>query len=323
MDTTEFTRASISDVVHTFFEALVLVVIVVFVFLQSLRATLIPVLAVPVSIVGTFMGMLALGFSINMLTLFGMVLAIGIVVDDAIVVIENVERNMTVHKLNPKDAAKLAMDEVAGPGHRDRARAVRGVRAGGVPRRHYRPVVQAVRDHHRDLGGDLGARRADVVAGARRVAAQDHGITRSEAFFDGLTTRSRRMTAGYTRAVQLVIKRFVVALLLFAGMIALAVVMLKSDPERIPPAGGSGLPARRGHHAGRGEPRSHRRRSPQHVTDYFMKQAAVGSITVVDGYSLLDSQNKNNASRRSLSVSRVSTNATQSPTSGRRTPGPC
>jgi multidrug efflux pump len=80
MDTTEFTRASISDVMRTFFEALVLVVIVVFVFLQSLRATLIPVLAVPVSIVGTFMGMLALGFSINMLTLFGMVLAIGIVV---------------------------------------------------------------------------------------------------------------------------------------------------------------------------------------------------------------------------------------------------
>ncbi len=115
MDTTEFTRASISDVVHTFFEALVLVVIVVFVFLQSLRATLIPVLAVPVSIIGTFMGMLALGFSINMLTLFGMVLAIGIVVDDAIVVIENVERNMTVHKLSPKDAAKRAMDEVAGP----------------------------------------------------------------------------------------------------------------------------------------------------------------------------------------------------------------
>ncbi len=94
---------------------MVLVVIVVFVFLQSLRATLIPVLAVPVSIVGTFMGMAALGFSINMLTLFGMVLAIGIVVDDAIVVIENVERNMSVHKLDPKAAAKLAMDEVSGP----------------------------------------------------------------------------------------------------------------------------------------------------------------------------------------------------------------
>jgi multidrug efflux pump len=101
-------------VIRTFFEALVLVVIVVYIFLQSLRATLIPV-AVPVSIVGTFIGMSALGFSVNMLTLFGMVLAIGIVVDDAIVVIENVERNMHVHKMTPKDAAKRAMDEVAGP----------------------------------------------------------------------------------------------------------------------------------------------------------------------------------------------------------------
>lgn len=115
MDTTEFTRASIADVIHTFFEALVLVVIVVYLFLQSIRATLIPVLAVPVSIVGTFVGMSLLGFSINMLTLFGMVLAIGIVVDDAIVVIENVERNMTVFKLPPKEAAKRAMDEVSGP----------------------------------------------------------------------------------------------------------------------------------------------------------------------------------------------------------------
>ncbi|MGZ5183231.1 MAG: efflux RND transporter permease subunit, partial [Ramlibacter sp.] len=86
MDTTNFTRASIHDVVKTFFEAVILVVLVVYLFLQSLRATLIPVLAVPVSIVGTFIGMKALGFSINMLTLFGMVLAIGIVVDDAIVV---------------------------------------------------------------------------------------------------------------------------------------------------------------------------------------------------------------------------------------------
>ncbi|MGT2494864.1 efflux RND transporter permease subunit [Cupriavidus basilensis] len=133
MDTTEFTRASISDVIHTFFEALVLVVIVVFVFLQSLRATLIPVLAVPVSIVGTCMGMMALGFSINMLTLFGMVLAIGIVVDDAIVVIENVERNMSVHKLRSDGRRQAGHGRSHGAGDRHRACAVRGIRAGGVP----------------------------------------------------------------------------------------------------------------------------------------------------------------------------------------------
>ena len=114
LDTSEFTLYSIEKVVHTFFEAVVLVVLVVFVFLQSLRATVIPILAVPVSIVGTFAGMHLLGFSINMLTMFGMTLAIGLVVDDAIVVVENVETNITQHKLSPLEAAKRAMTEIAG-----------------------------------------------------------------------------------------------------------------------------------------------------------------------------------------------------------------
>lgn len=93
---------------------MVLVVLVVYLFLQSWRATLIPASAVPISLIGTFAGMAALGFSINTLTLFGLVLAIGIVVDDAIVVVENVERHMA-GGLSPKDAAKKAMVEVAGP----------------------------------------------------------------------------------------------------------------------------------------------------------------------------------------------------------------
>jgi multidrug efflux pump len=114
-DTTEFVRVSIEEVVKTFFEAMVLVVLVVYLFLQNWRATVIPVLAVPVAIVGTFAGMLALGFSINLLTLFGMVLAIGIVVDDAIIVIENVERIMTREGKNPVDATIQAMREVTGP----------------------------------------------------------------------------------------------------------------------------------------------------------------------------------------------------------------
>ncbi len=114
-DTTKFIQVSIDEVVHTFFEAVALVVIVVFLFLQNWRATLIPVIAVPVSIIGTFAGMYMLGFSINLLTLFGLVLAIGIVVDDAIVVLENVERLMTTEKLPPKQAAIKAMSEVKGP----------------------------------------------------------------------------------------------------------------------------------------------------------------------------------------------------------------
>ena len=114
IDTSEFTQESISKVEHTFFEAVVLVVLVVFVFLQSLRATIIPILAVPISIIGTFIGMHLLGYSINMLTLFGMILAIGLVVDDAIVVVEAVEENMARHGLSPFEAAKRAMSEIAG-----------------------------------------------------------------------------------------------------------------------------------------------------------------------------------------------------------------
>jgi len=113
LDTSQFTLYSIEKVVHTFFEAVILVVLVVFVFLQSLRATVIPILAVPVSIIGTFAGMHLLGFSINMLTMFGMILAIGLVVDDAIVVVENVEVNITQKGLAPLEAAKRAMSEIA------------------------------------------------------------------------------------------------------------------------------------------------------------------------------------------------------------------
>ncbi|MGF6905468.1 efflux RND transporter permease subunit, partial [Paraburkholderia sp. GAS348] len=113
-DPTQFVRASIHAVIHTLLEAVALVVLVVIVFLQSWRASIIPLIAVPVSIVGTFSLMLAFGFSVNALSLFGMVLAIGIVVDDAIVVVENVERNIATG-LSPKEATHQAMQEVSGP----------------------------------------------------------------------------------------------------------------------------------------------------------------------------------------------------------------
>ncbi|MBS1230838.1 MAG: hydrophobe/amphiphile efflux family transporter [Proteobacteria bacterium] len=113
-DPTQFVRASIEAVVHTLLEAIALVVLVVIVFLQSWRASVIPLLAVPVSIVGTFALMLGFGYSINALSLFGMVLAIGIVVDDAIVVVENVERNIEAG-LSAREATYRAMHEVSGP----------------------------------------------------------------------------------------------------------------------------------------------------------------------------------------------------------------
>jgi multidrug efflux pump len=113
-DPTVFVRSSIEAVVHTLLEALLLVVVVVILFLQTWRASIIPLAAVPVSLVGTFAVMLGLGFSINALSLFGLVLAIGIVVDDAIVVVENVERNIALG-LTPVEATKRAMREVTGP----------------------------------------------------------------------------------------------------------------------------------------------------------------------------------------------------------------
>ncbi len=114
-DTTEFIKTSIYEVSKTVWEAAILVVLVVLIFLQKFRATLIPVLAMVVSLVGTFAGMYAMGFSLNTLTLFGLVLAVGTVVDDAIVVIENVERNMREKGLKAKEAAHKAMEEVTGP----------------------------------------------------------------------------------------------------------------------------------------------------------------------------------------------------------------
>jgi multidrug efflux pump len=114
LDTTQAVREGINEIVHTLFEALILVIIVVYIFLQGWRATLIPLLAVPVSLIGTFTLFPMLGFSINTLSLFGLVLAIGLVVDDAIVVVEAVEHHIE-HGMSPKDASLKAMEEVSGP----------------------------------------------------------------------------------------------------------------------------------------------------------------------------------------------------------------
>ena len=293
MDTTDFTRASISDVIHTFFEALVLVVIVVFVFLQSMRATLIPVIAVPVSIVGTFMGMLALGFSINMLTLFGMVLAIGIVVDDAIVVIENVERNMNVYKLTPKEAAKRAMDEVSGP-----VVAIVLVLCavfvpvaflGGITGQLYKQFAITIA-----ISVVLSGVVALTLSPALAALLLKPGHHEKRGFFRWFDNAFARMTVGYSNVVKLVIKRFGIALCLFAGMIALAVVMMRTIPTSFLP------PEDQGYLLGAvimPDAASLDRTGDvsQKVTDYFMKQPAVSTVTTVDGYSLLDSQNKNNA----------------------------
>ena len=146
--------------------------LVMYLFLQNLRATLIPTIAVPVVLLGTFAVLLVLGFSINMLTMFAVVLAIGLLVDDAIVVVENVERLMTEEGLSPRRGDA----HVDGPDHRraDRHRhgAVGGVHPDGVPERLDRRHLPAVLGDDRRGDGALGDRRADADAGAVRDAAE-------------------------------------------------------------------------------------------------------------------------------------------------------
>ena len=293
MDTTAFTRASISEVIHTFFEALGLVVVVVFIFLQSLRATLIPVLAVPVSIVGTFIGMSALGFSVNMLTLFGMVLAIGIVVDDAIVVIENVERNMHVHKMNPKEAAKRAMDEVAGP-----VVAIVLVLCavfipvafmGGITGQLYKQFAITIAISV-VISGLVALTLSPALAAL--LLKPQHG--EKNAFFRWFERSFERMTEGYSRSVAFMIKRFVLALLLFAGMIVLILLMAQRIPSAFLP------PEDQGYLLGAvimPDAASLDRTGEvgKVASDFFMNDEAVEGVAIVNGYSLLDGQNKNNA----------------------------
>jgi multidrug efflux pump len=293
MDTTAFTRASISEVIHTFFEALVLVVIVVYIFLQSLRATLIPVIAVPVSIVGTFIGMSALGFSVNMLTLFGMVLAIGIVVDDAIVVIENVERNMHVHKMTPKDAAKRAMDEVAGP-----VVAIVLVLCavfipvafmGGITGQLYKQFAITIAISV-VISGLVALTLSPALAAL--LLKPQHGD--KNAFFRWFERNFERMTEGYSRSVAFMIKRFVLALLLFAGMVVLILLMAQRIPSAFLP------PEDQGYLLGAvimPDAASLDRTGEvgKVASDFFMNDEAVEGVAIVNGYSLLDGQNKNNA----------------------------
>ncbi len=161
-------RLSIEEVVKTLLEAIVLVFLVMFLFLQNFRATLIPTIAVPVVLLGTFGVLAAFGFGINTLTMFGLVLAIGLLVDDAIVVVENVERVMSEEGLPPQSATRKSMTPDHRRPRRHRARARGGLRAHGLLRRlggrHLPPVLH----HHRVLDGALGA--GGALAHARRSA---------------------------------------------------------------------------------------------------------------------------------------------------------
>ena len=176
---TPVVKASIEKVLSTLVEAVVLVFIVMFLFLQNIRYTIIPTIVVPVALLGTCATLLVAGYSINMLTMFGMVLAVGILVDDAIVVVENVERIMAEEGLPPKEATRKAMSQIIGRHHRHHAGAGGGVRADGVLSGIGRHHLSAVLRHHGR--GDRLLRAARDVADAcavRDLAEAGHGRPR-------------------------------------------------------------------------------------------------------------------------------------------------
>jgi len=293
LDTTEFVHESINEVVHTLLEAVVLVIVVVYIFLQSMRATLVPLLAVPVSIIGAFIGMSAFGFSINMLTLFGMVLAIGIVVDDAIVVIENVERNMTEFHLPPKEAAKRAMDEVSGPVVAIvlvlLAVFIPVAFLSGITGQLYKQFAVTIA-----ISVVLSGIVALTLSPALAAIILKPGSHKKNRFFTWFNTKFDALTNSYGRGVQLSIKRVMASLLLIAGMIVITVGLFRAIPTSFLPVEDQGylfgavvLPDsasldRTGELSKRAE-------------EWFLKQPGVKSVAAPVGYSLIDSQNKTNA----------------------------
>jgi len=237
--TTPFVTESMKEVMKTLFAAIVLVLIVVFVFLQSWRATLIPMLAVPVSLLGTFAVFTGLGFTINTLTLFGLVLAIGIVVDDAIVVVEAVQHKLDTEKLSASDATKAALADVGGP-----------VVAIAI-------VLSAVFIPVAFLGGLTGqlykqfaltlatsVLLSAVVALTLTPAlcalllhpaadSQHHGVLAR--FFDWFNRMFAAFTRRYSASVAMLIRRAVLVMLTFAAMLGVLYFMLSTRPTGLVP----------------------------------------------------------------------------------------
>ncbi|TMH52514.1 MAG: hydrophobe/amphiphile efflux-1 family RND transporter, partial [Betaproteobacteria bacterium] len=233
-DTTRFVEVSIREVLKTLGEAMLLVFLVVFLFLQNWRATLIPFAAVPVSLIGTFAGLYLLGYSINTLTLFGMVLAIGIVVDDAIVVLENVERIMHEEHLDAREAAVKAMREVTSP-----IVAIVLVLCavfvpiaflGGLTGELYRQFAVTI-----SIAVVISGAVALTVTPALCVLILKREHKRPGRFFTWFNDWFHRVTGRYTDGVAWMIRRGGIGIALFAGMVALAAGLWRATPGSLVP----------------------------------------------------------------------------------------
>ena len=233
-DTTRFVEVSIREVVKTLLEAMVLVFLVVYLFLQNWRATLIPTLAVPVSLLGTFAGMYMLGYSINSLTLFGMVLSIGIVVDDAIVVLENVERIMHEEGLGARDAAVKAMGEVSGP-----MVAIVLVLCsvfvpiaflGGLTGELFRQFAITI-----SIAVSLSGVVALTMTPALCVLILKQEHKQTARFFLWFNDMFTKITSRYVGAVGFMVRRGLLGLILMTGMIAATIGLWQNTPGSLVP----------------------------------------------------------------------------------------
>jgi multidrug efflux pump len=292
LDTTLFVQASIHEVIKTFFEAVVLVVLVVFVFLHSLRLTVIPTLAVPVSILGALIGMLVFGFSINMLTLFGMILAIGLVVDDAIVVVENTERNMVQFGLSPKEAAKRAMEEVSGPV----VAVVLVLNAVFLPVAFLSGITGALYKQFAVtiaisvvFSGFIALTLSPALA-AILIQAK-HG--EKKGFFRWFDATFERLTGGYVAGVKGVMRTWPLGLLILGGVVAGTVWLFRTLPTAFVPQEDQGyifvayfLPD--------SASLSRTGAVGSQAAEIMRAHPAVANVSQVDGYSLIDSQLKTN-----------------------------
>ncbi|MBO9489529.1 multidrug efflux RND transporter permease subunit [Endozoicomonas sp. G2_1] len=233
-DTTRFVKVSIREVLKTLGEAMLLVFLVVFLFLQNWRATLIPILAVPVSLLGTFAGLYMLGYSINTLTLFGMVLSIGIVVDDAIVVLENVERIMHEEGIAVRDAAIKAMQEVSGP-----VVAIVLVLCsvfvpiaflGGLTGELFRQFAITI-----SISVSLSGVVALTMTPALCVMVLKHEDKKENRFFNWFNRVFQQITGRYVAGVSFFLRRGLLALSLVLGMVAITANMWTKTPGSLVP----------------------------------------------------------------------------------------
>ncbi|MDP1837773.1 MAG: multidrug efflux RND transporter permease subunit, partial [Reyranella sp.] len=292
-DTTRFVEVSIQEVAITFVEAIALVVLVVFLFLQNVRAMIIPVIAIPVSIIGTFAGMYILGFSINLLTLFGLVLAIGIVVDDAIVVLENVERIMSTQGKSPREAALQAMQEVTGP-----VVAIVLVLCavfipvsflGGLAGELYRQFAVTIAVSV-VISGIVALTLTPALAAL--ILKPVHGEPRG--FFRYFNRGFAWVTARYTGGVSFLLKRTAVGIVGFVIVLGLVFVLFQRIPGSLVPAEDQGyvfvvtvLPP--------AAAISRTREVTAKATEALRKNPAVANVVTFSGFDLLSRALKSNS----------------------------